>query len=90
MDAYQSFARIESNHVASTAYPKAAAEIAKASGGKVIATRDLAAWIDKIPAPEMSRVVAREMDLWDTPLLYLLLLVFLGIEWFLRRRENLL
>ena len=38
----------------------------------------------------MSRVVAREMDLWDTPLLYLLLLLFLGIEWFLRRRENLL
>jgi hypothetical protein len=72
------------------AKPEIAAEIAKASGGKVIATRDLADWIDKIPAPEMSRVVAREMDLWDTPLLYLLLLLFLGTEWFLRRRENLL
>jgi hypothetical protein len=72
------------------AKPEIAAEIAKASGGKVIATRDLGTWIDKIPAPEMSRVVAREMDLWDTPLLYLLLLLFLGIEWSLRRRENLL
>ena len=30
------------------------------------------------------------IDLWDTPVLYLLLLLFLGLEWTLRRRENLL
>ncbi len=72
------------------AKPEIAHAIAKASGGSVIAPRALSGLIDQIPAPEMSRIVAREMELWDTPLLYLLLVLLLGIEWFLRRRENLL
>lgn len=70
--------------------PEIAQAIAKASGGSVIAPRELSGLIDQIPAPEMSRIVAREMELWDTPLLYLLLVLLLGTEWFLRRRENLL
>lgn len=72
------------------AKPEIAQAIAKASGGSVIATRELSGLIDQIPAPEMSRIVAREMELWDTPLLYLLLVLLLGTEWFLRRKENLL
>jgi hypothetical protein len=38
----------------------------------------------------MQRVVSREIELWDTPLLYLLLVLFAGLEWYLRRRESLL
>ncbi|MFZ9935826.1 MAG: hypothetical protein ACO3JG_02075 [Luteolibacter sp.] len=64
--------------------------IAKASGGRVVAAGGLADWIDHLDAPEISRVVSREMELWDTPLLYLPLVFLLGLEWYLRRRENLL
>ncbi len=52
MDAYQSFARIESNHVASTAYPKAAAEIAKAMKDLVASLNAAAA---EQPAKEAER-----------------------------------
>ncbi|MBT7702159.1 MAG: hypothetical protein HN700_17860, partial [Verrucomicrobia bacterium] len=45
---------------------------------------------ENVAAPEMTRVISREIDLWDTPILYLLLLLLLGMEWMLRRRENLL
>lgn len=72
------------------AKPKIAEAIAKASGGSVVAPGELAALIDKLAAPETSRVVSREMELWDTPLLYLPLVFLLGLEWYLRRRENLL
>jgi hypothetical protein len=51
---------------------------------------ELASLIDDVPAPEMTRIISREVELWDTPILYLLLLLFLGLEWMLRRRENLL
>ncbi len=73
-----------------SAKPGIASSIAKASGGSVVAPGELASLIDKLPAPEMSRIVARELELWDTPILYILLILFLGIEWYLRRRENLL
>jgi hypothetical protein len=72
------------------AKPKIAEAIAKASGGSVVAPGELAALIDNLAAPETSRVMSREMELWDTPLLYLPLVFLLGLEWYLRRRENLL
>lgn len=72
------------------AKPEIATAIAKASGTSVVAAADLAALVDNLSAPELSRVISREMELWDTPILYLLLLLFVGLEWTLRRRENLL
>ena len=32
----------------------------------------------------------REMDLWDQPLLYCFVVLLAGIEWYVRRRSNLL
>ena len=64
--------------------------VAKASGTAVVAPTDLAGLVDNLSAPEISRIVSREMELWDTPFIYLLILLFLGLEWVLRRRENLL
>jgi uncharacterized membrane protein len=72
------------------AKPEIAASIAKAAGTKVVAPGDLAELVENIAAPEISRVVSRELELWDTPILYILLLIFVGMEWILRRRENLL
>ncbi len=72
------------------AKPETAEAIAKASGGSLVAPGGLAELIDNLQAPEISRVVSREMELWDTPLLYLPLVFLCGLEWYLRRRENLL
>ena len=67
-----------------------ASEIAQASGGKVVQPTELAGFIDGLPAQDRSRIVSRELELWDTPMLYLLLVVAASLEWYLRRKENLL
>jgi hypothetical protein len=73
-----------------SAQPQIAKDIAKASGGSVIQPTELPQFIDDLPAQEMSRVVSREIELWDTPVLYLLLILFAGLEWYRRRKTNLL
>ena len=73
-----------------SAKPELASAIAEASGGQVVAPVDLPGFIDGLPSQPMSRVISREIELWDTPLLYLLLVLFAGLEWYLRRRESLL
>jgi hypothetical protein len=73
-----------------SANPTIAQNVADASGGSVVGPGELAGLVDSLPAPEMSRIVSRELELWDTPLLYLLLVLLVGVEWSLRRRENLL
>ncbi len=72
------------------ARPDIAEAVASASGTAVVTPAELASLIDNVPAPEMTRIISREVELWDTPILYLLLLLLLGTEWMLRRRENLL
>lgn len=56
MDAYQSFAKIESAHVASTAYPKAAAEISKAM-------KDLVASLNAAAAAQPTKAAERAATL---------------------------
>jgi hypothetical protein len=56
MDAYQSFAKIESSHVASTAYPKAAAEISKAM-------KDLVASLNAAAAEQPAKAAERATTL---------------------------
>lgn len=72
------------------AKPQIAKDIAKASGGKVIQPTELPSFINSLPSQEMSRVVSREIELWDMPVLYLLLILFSGLEWYRRRKTNLL
>ena len=73
-----------------SAKPELAEAIAEASGGQVVSPVALPGFVDALPSQAMSRVVSREIELWDTPLLYLPLLLFAGLEWYLRRRESLL
>jgi len=44
-----------------------------------------------LPAGQDGQYVLRaqdhEVELWDTPLLYLLLILLVGVEWSLRRRD---
>jgi len=44
---------------------------------------------DRIPPVKQTSSLAREEDLRDTPPLFIAVLLFLGLEWFLRRRKGL-
>ena len=45
----------------------------------------------KLLPGEMARPlpIEREKALWDIPAIFLLLVILTGVEWYLRRRENL-
>ena len=67
-----------------------ARQMAELSGGRPLTLESLAALpADLGSEAELSSIAHIERDLWDVPLLFLLILLFAGIEWFLRRRENL-
>ena len=70
--------------------PDVVRQLADLSGGKAIGLADLGS----VPGhlgnkEELSTTVRMEMDLWDVPLLFVLLVIFSGIEWYMRRRDNL-
>ena len=37
----------------------------------------------------MSTIARLEISLWDIPLWYIVIVLFAGTEWYLRRRDNL-
>jgi hypothetical protein len=41
------------------------------------------------PEKKLTNTVKTEKELWDTPLWFLLFVVFAGAEWYLRRKDNL-
>lgn len=69
---------------------KDAQQIADKSGGKLLKLSELgtlpAVLGNERPPDKVSRL---QMELWDTPVLYVLLVLFAGIEWFVRRKNNL-
>ncbi len=67
-----------------------ARQIAELSGGKPISIGGLAGFPGELgEEAELSNVVIENKDLWDVPLLFLLIVLFAGIEWYLRRKDNL-
>ena len=65
-------------------------QIAEQSGGKRLGLMELASLSEELGEQEpLSKVVHRKIDLWDTPIVYLLLVLFAGTEWYMRRRDNL-
>jgi len=69
--------------------PSQLKELAQATAGRVIQTpADLATLLAGHPEATVSEVVTRS-PLWDTPLLWLLLLGLLSSEWILRRLKGL-
>jgi len=70
--------------------PDVVRELADLSGGKAIGLADLGSIPGHLGTKEeLSTTVRMEMDLWDIPLLFVLLVIFSGIEWYMRRRDNL-
>ncbi len=73
------------------ARPDIALQIAELSGGKSMNPSGLGGLPGELgEESERQRIKHIERDLWDIPLWFLLILLFAGIEWFLRRRENLI
>ncbi|MCP4849366.1 MAG: hypothetical protein GY899_15610 [Verrucomicrobiaceae bacterium] len=73
------------------ARPDIAEQIAELSGGKSISPSGLGGLPEELGEESaQQRIKHIERDLWDIPLWFLLILLFAGIEWFLRRRENLI
>jgi hypothetical protein len=68
-----------------------AEQIAELSGGKSMTPSGLGGLPGALgEESEQQRIKHIERDLWDIPMWFLLILLFAGIEWFLRRRENLI
>ncbi|MFI5378026.1 MAG: hypothetical protein ACHRHE_01855 [Tepidisphaerales bacterium] len=65
-------------------------KMAELSDGKYISIRDLRSLASAVGTPPRVAVERREMDLWDQPLLYCFVVLLAGIEWYVRRRSNLL
>ena len=63
--------------------------MAQASGGRCFAVRDLPKLAQTIAGEEGTTVIRRERELWDLPLAFVTLLALVGIEWFLRRKYDL-
>ena len=70
--------------------PEVARQVAELSGGRQLTIAGLASFPQSLgPEEPLSHVVRFEKDLWDTPIWFLLIVVFAGAEWYLRRKDNL-
>jgi uncharacterized membrane protein len=67
-----------------------ARQMAELSGGKVVALSDLPTLPSEFGYPkEMKTTVSRQQAIWDVPFLFVLFVLFAGVEWYVRRKDNL-
>ena len=67
-----------------------AREAAHLSGGRLLTLAGLSEFVGSLePEKKLTNIVKTEKELWDTPLWFLLFVVFAGAEWYLRRKDNL-
>ena len=66
-------------------------QIATLSGGQNLSVTQLGTLPELLSTEEKTKplIIVREKALWDIPVIFLLLVVLTGLEWYLRRRENL-
>ncbi len=65
-------------------------QIAALTGGQVLAPTELGTLGDLVNSEEVFTVTTKPpKSLWDIPAIFILLIILTGIEWFMRRRENL-
>ena len=65
-------------------------QVAARSGGRVLTAASLATLGKKTGNEEkLTTIEQREQDLWDLPAAFVLLVIITGIEWYMRRKENL-
>jgi hypothetical protein len=70
--------------------PEVARQIAELSGGKQLTLATLGAFPASLgEEKKLTNVVRLEKDLWDVPIWFLIVVAFAGVEWYLRRKDNL-
>lgn len=65
-------------------------KVAASGGGKYYAPDRLADWMKSLPYQPLQVRSEQEIELWDAPLLLILFLLPLGLEWLIRKRRGLL
>ncbi len=81
-ESYEEFTRAELNsNLLST--------LARISNGRNYTIEDAPKMADEISLVKSATSVMVDEELWDMPLLFLLIAVFLTVEWFLRKRKGL-
>lgn len=63
--------------------------LAEGSGGGYYNMEEAPQLINRIPLVESATSKITDVDIWDMPLIFGLVIVFLGFEWFLRKRGGL-
>jgi hypothetical protein len=64
--------------------------IARTGGGRYLQPTELRNWADKLPAKDLVVTSESEVELWDSPLLLILFIVPLSLEWLIRKRTGML
>jgi hypothetical protein len=65
-------------------------KVASAGGGKYYAPNQLAAWMRSLPDNGLTVRTEQELELWDAPLLLVVFITCLSLEWLVRKRTGLL
>ena len=65
------------------------AKIAQAGGGKYYNPRTADLLVKDLETNRKVQTVNIQLDLWDMPIVFFLLLACFGLEWLLRRRKGL-
>ena len=63
--------------------------LADGSGGKYYTMEEAPQLVNQIPLVESATSKITDVDIWDMPLIFGLVIVLLGFEWFLRKRGGL-
>ena len=65
-------------------------KVASAGGGKYYPADQMAAWMRTLPDNGLTVRTEQEIELWDAPLLLVVFISALSIEWLVRKRTGLL
>jgi hypothetical protein len=67
-----------------------ARQMAERSGGKMIALSELAKLPEEFGYPKkLTTTIRRQQAIWDAPFLFILFVLFAGVEWYVRRKDHL-
>ena len=64
-------------------------DLADNSGGKYYPVAEANQLVNQISLVESATSQIRDIDIWDLPLIFGMILMLLGLEWFLRKRGGL-
>jgi len=63
--------------------------LAQISGGQYYPLAEAHRMVDEIPLIKSGASTMVDKELWDMPLIFLTIMMFLAMEWFLRKRRGL-